>query len=180
MPVITLRTPEEKTSYCIGLDMGASFQRFPIEVDVEAFVEGVRDVVGNKEPRLTQPEFTALMRAFHEQLQAQNRDAQTAEAATNEEAGAEFRENNANNPNVEVRESGLHVEGLTEGDGRLPSATDTVRVHYRGTLIDGTEFDASYGRGEPAESAPCRSRQHSEPRPQERRDEYQVLEEGEP
>ena len=148
---VTLRTPEEKTSYCIGLDVGASFQRFPMDVDVDAFVEGVRDVVGGQAPRLTQPEFTALMRAFHEKLQAQSRDAQKTEASNNGDAGAEFRENNANGPNVEVRESGLHIEMLTEGTGSLPSATDTVRVHYRGTLIDGTEFDSSYARGEPAE-----------------------------
>lgn len=148
---IELNTPEQKTSYCIGLDMGASCERFPIQVDLEAFFQGVRDAVEGAPPRLTQPEFIALMRTFHQQLQEQSRADSEAEAETNNDTGAEFRANNANNPDVEVRDSGLQIEILTEGTGPNPKATDTVRVHYRGTLIDGTEFDSSYQRGQAAE-----------------------------
>lgn len=144
-------TASEKTSYCIGLDVGASFQRFPIDVHLDAFIHGVTDAANGKTPRLTQPEFTALMRTFHEQLERQSQELRRAEAERNREAGREFMGNNANNPAVEVTDSGLQVEMVSEGTGPKPNADTTVRVHYRGSLIDGTEFDSSLRRGQPAE-----------------------------
>ncbi len=145
---VNMEDEAQKTSYALGADIGNKFNAQEIEVDMDAMIAGLRDgYVGDM--KMTEEEIGTTLRAFG----AAQREAQMARRASageaNEAEGAAFLATNAERTEVSVTESGLQYEVLTEGDGATPSATDRVTVHYKGMLIDGTEFDSSYGRGEP-------------------------------
>lgn len=140
---VDLEDEAQRASYAQGYQIGEQGQGLPVEVD--AFLEGVRDGLENT-GKLEGEELQAALQGFQRRLS----EAHAAEAEANSSAGEEFLAENAERPEVLVTESGLQYEVLEEGDGPTPTAEDTVTVHYRGTLIDGTEFDSSYERGEPA------------------------------
>lgn len=145
-----LSTNNEKVSYFIGLQMGGQVAQDPnLEVDIDALVQGIQDSIDGIEPRVPQEE---LMTALQEQRTQAQQQAQ-AKAAVNREAGQEFLEQNAARAEVITTESGLQYEILEEGEGPKPTADQTVKVHYHGTLVDGTVFDSSVNRGEPIEFA---------------------------
>lgn len=145
---VDMEDEAQKTSYALGADIGNKFNSQEIEVDLDAMIAGLRDGYGG-EMKMSEEDIATTLRAFG----AAQREAQMARRASqgeaNEAEGAAFLATNAERPEVSVTESGLQYEVLTEGDGATPTATDRVTVHYKGTLIDGTEFDSSYGRGEP-------------------------------
>ena len=143
-----LTDEDTKTAYALGADIGNKFHSQEIEVDLETMIAGLRDGYSG-EMDLTEAEIMTTLRAFG----AKQREAQIArreaQGTANAEEGAAYLATNAERAEITVTESGLQYEVLEEGAGAKPGPTDRVTVHYRGTLIDGTEFDSSYSRNEP-------------------------------
>lgn len=147
-----LESSEQKVSYALGQDMGEGMKRMEIDIDMEIFLQGVRDVLEGKEPMLDEASKREILMNFQKEFMEKQRAKQAAAGEENEKAGAEFLANNKERDGVKVTDSGLQYEVLTEGpaDGVSPTATDSVVAHYEGRLIDGTVFDSSIERGEPA------------------------------
>lgn len=144
-----LETDEQKLGYMIGMDIGRSLQQQNAEVDLDALFEALRTVYEGGEPAMTQSEADTLRQEYMAKRQASAAAAQR-EAAENNRAETEaFLAENATREGVIVTESGLQYSVVELGEGPRPAPSDTVTVHYRGTLLDGTEFDSSYARGEP-------------------------------
>lgn len=145
----SMGTFTDSASYAIGMNMAASLERTGAEVDVPSLVRGLTDALEGDATQITEGQADTLLRALATRLdstEAANREEMMED---NKQKGDAFRAENAAKPGVVTTPSGLQYEVLEEGDGPRPSATDRVRVHYRGTLIDGTEFDSSYERGNP-------------------------------
>ncbi len=146
-----LATEQDKISYAIGADIGGSLKRMEAEVNLDKLTAGLRDALAGSKLQLSDEEIMASMQAFQtkarEKMMAQ-RAAATEKAA---KAGVEFLEANKKKEGVVTLPSGLQYKVIKQGDGVKPKATDTVKTHYRGTLVDGKEFDSSYKRGEPAQ-----------------------------
>jgi len=141
-----LKDLKDKASYAIGLNVGFNFKRQNVEVNQDAFTAGFRDAVSGKKPLLTEQEVRDTMMAFEKDMQQK-----LSEAAQKNAGEAEkFLAANKTKEGVKTTESGLQYKVLKEGSGAQPKSTDTVTVNYRGTLPDGTEFDSSYKRGQPA------------------------------
>ena len=143
-------TDKDKLSYAIGTDIAASFKKRGIEVDPQILLTGFRDMAAGGQLRMTQEEITASLRGMQQAQMAKAQEARKAASSGNEEAGAKFLAENKSKPDVVTLPDGLEYKVLTQGTGPMPKETDTVTVNYRGTLLDGTEFDSSYKRGEPA------------------------------
>ncbi len=139
-----------KAGYSIGFQIGGDLQRQGLEVDPELLVQGLRDALAGTEPRMTPDDMRQTLVALRNRAAAAQRQQQEEQGRANQEAGKAFLAGNASQEGVVTLPSGLQYQVLTEGAGAAPQASDTVSVHYRGTLIDGTEFDSSYGRGQPA------------------------------
>ena len=139
----------KQVSYCIGVNVGRSFKAQDVALDVDAFLDGFRDGLGGKEPRISQPDMQKIMMAYQQELVAHQKEKTKRMTEENRTKGAAFLAENGKKEGVKVTDTGLQYKVLKEGAGKRPQATDTVTVHYKGTLIDGTEFDSSYGRGEP-------------------------------
>ncbi|MCV6637954.1 FKBP-type peptidyl-prolyl cis-trans isomerase [Candidatus Albibeggiatoa sp. nov. NOAA] len=148
MSDIKLDTLEAKASYGIGIQFGQQLASSNIEgLDVAAIAKGIDTVLSGSHPEIAIDEINQALQALHERTQEKN--AEQAKVAAAE--GEAFLEQNANRPEVTVTESGLQYEILTEGTGEKPTAEQKVRVHYHGQLVDGTVFDSSVERGQPAE-----------------------------
>lgn len=147
---VALETQSEKFSYAVGVDVARSLAQVEGRMDPAAFKAGFSDAFGDGEPRLTDAEMAEAKNAVSAELQAEQKAAEQAQSAEAVARGEAFRAENAKRDAVKTTESGLQYEVLEDADGPKPSATDTVKVHYKGTLIDGTEFDSSYSRGQPA------------------------------
>lgn len=147
-PEVALESSEQRLSYGIAYGLGERMKADSVPMDVDAFELGLRDALEKGESRLTQEEIAAEMQAFQQKAQ----EAQVASAAVageeNAAAGAVFLAGNSAKEGVVVTDSGLQYQIVKAGDGAKPGVDDTVEVHYRGTLLDGTEFDSSYARGE--------------------------------
>ncbi|MEH6651675.1 MAG: FKBP-type peptidyl-prolyl cis-trans isomerase [Motiliproteus sp.] len=145
-----LESSEQKISYVMGLDVGARMERLEYTLDKEAFLQGLKESAPGAERTLTQEQLQQTMQEA-QQLFQQRQQAEVAKlSAENQSAGQAFLMENSKKDGVVATESGLQYKIITEGSGAKPSVEDTVQVHYRGTLIDGTEFDSSYSHGEPA------------------------------
>ena len=144
----SLETSEQRLSYGVALGLGQRMAAEGMPIDVAAFSAGISDALEGAEPRLTQEEIQAELQGYQEKMAAQQQEAQAAAATANQAASEAFLAENANREGVVVTESGLQYEIVEAGEGAIPSADDEVEVHYRGTLIDGTEFDSSYSRGQ--------------------------------
>lgn len=144
-----LDTDAQKFGYSIGVDIGKSLKPVKDEVDTTAMMAGLEDVLGDKALRLDDAAREKVKSEVTRKLQEKQMEERTAKAAGAKEAGAKFLAENATKEGVKTTASGLQYQILTEGTGASPKATDKVTVHYKGTLIDGTEFDSSYSRGQP-------------------------------
>lgn len=136
-----LTTPKQRVSYSIGANIGGSFKRQEIDIDLKALTAGVTDALAGK-TALTEAEMRDVMMAFQ-------REMETKMLAKELKKGEEFLAANAKKEGVKTTPSGLQYKVLKSGSGKTPKATDTVKTHYHGTLIDGTVFDSSVERGEP-------------------------------
>ncbi len=148
-----LRTKKDKMSYGSGVQMGRSLKAQGVELDIELVIRGFRDVFAGKTLLVTDQELHAIVNAL--QAEAKNKDielrlARTKAGADNRKAGEAFLAENRTREGVVTLPSGLQYKILKAGDGRKPTDADTVECHYRGTLVDGTEFDSSHARGKPA------------------------------
>lgn len=147
--VAVLMSEREKVSYSIGIDIGTNLKMQSVDVDVDMLARGIEDAVTGAKPLLTQEEMQAVMLAFQEE-HARKMEAQVKELALkNLQAGEAFLAENKEKVGVVTTESGLQYIIITEGDGPKPTAEDMVMVNYRGMLIDGSQFDSSYDRGQP-------------------------------
>ena len=137
-----------KQSYALGYQIGRDLRG--VKLNESAVVRGLQDGSSGAKPQLTQEEIVALMKTLQQQADAELQKRQTAELAKNAAAGKAYLAENAKQAGVVTTASGLQYRIVKQGTGRKPMAEDTVTVNYRGTLIDGAEFDSSYSRGQPA------------------------------
>lgn len=155
-PVVTeptLDTTEDRLSYGIAYGFGQRLKQDSVPVNAEAFDLGLRHALNDVEPLLSEEEIGAEMQAYQESRNTELAEQAMAMASSNAEAGAAFLADNAQAEGIVVLPSGLQYKVVTEGDGPKPGLDDTVEVNYRGTLIDGTEFDSSYARNSSASFA---------------------------
>lgn len=145
-----LKDQKDKVSYSIGLDIGTTLKRQLIDVNESLLTEGVHDGITGAKPLLTDEQVKEVMGAFQKDMLAKQAAARKATGEKNAEEGKEFLAKNKTKEGVKTTASGLQYKVLKEGSGTPPKETDTVKVNYRGTLINGTEFDSSYKRGAPA------------------------------
>ena len=146
----SLDTDDQKASYGIGLDMGRSLRPAASHMDIDAFVAGVRDALEDAEPAVSREELDQILQEFSRKITEEQQAERAAQAERNQAEGEAFLAENGAREGVVTTESGLQYEVLEAGDGPRPTAADQVTIHYKGTLIDGTQFDSSYDRGEPA------------------------------
>lgn len=142
-----LDTDQKKASYAIGQQLGKNFKDNNVDFDADVLLMALKDVKEGKESKMTQEDMGKAMQKLQEMAQA--KQGQVAEE--NKKKGEEFLAKNKGNANVKTTESGLQYVVEKEGSGKMPSDTDEVKVHYTGTLTDGTKFDSSVDRGQPAE-----------------------------
>jgi len=146
----TLSTPKDKLSYAIGLNIGRSLQKDDIAIDPEIVAQGFKDALAGGKTLLTDEEAKAAIVALQADLRKKQEETMKAAGDVNKKQGDAFLAANKAKEGVVTLPSGLQYKILTEGKGPKPAATDSVVCNYRGTLIDGTEFDSSYKRGQPA------------------------------
>ena len=145
-----LSNDKYKASYAIGMSIGHNFQQQNLDIDLDLVLRGMKDMQPGGATLLTAPEMQSTLKAFQQEVMAKQMKARQAMAESNKVAGAAFLAANKNNSGVITLPDGLQYQVLTTGTGAVPAATDTVTVNYRGSLLDGTEFDSSYKRGQPA------------------------------
>jgi FKBP-type peptidyl-prolyl cis-trans isomerase FklB len=149
-----LKTQKDKVSYMIGVDMGrrmrAEFDKQSIDVDPAVLAKGIKDALAGGNILLTDAELQEIRTALQTDITAKNMERAKALAEKNKKDGDVFLAENRKKDGVKTTDSGLQYKVVTVGTGTSPKATDKVTVNYRGTLVDGTEFDSSYKRGNPA------------------------------
>lgn len=143
---VALATDEQKISYIMGVNVGSQMKADEFKLDKAAFMSGIDDMIAGKKPQLTNEEAMTIVKNFQEKQQAQHEEAQKVAAEKNLAEGKKYLEENVKKDGVKVTSSGLQYRVITAGTGATPAADDTVEVHYRGTLLNGTEFDSSYSR----------------------------------
>lgn len=148
-----LDTEAKQFSYVVGMDVGNSLKDLDADLDLETVIMAMRDVMSGDEVLLSESQANELKQAFFQKRQQQAAEQAKKQAAANRERGEKFLAENAQKEGIETTESGLQYEVVEEGSGQSPDASDRVTVHYTGTLIDGTVFDSSRERGEPASFA---------------------------
>ncbi|WP_207431060.1 FKBP-type peptidyl-prolyl cis-trans isomerase [Sabulibacter ruber] len=145
-----LKDLSQKISYIIGRDMAANFKKQGIDIEPEALLHGLTEALNGSPSKLDQNEVQQAMMQLQMQMQAKQQASAGAAGEQNKIAGEAFLEANKTKEGVQTLPSGLQYQVLESGSGKTPSKTSHVTTHYHGTLIDGTVFDSSYERGEPA------------------------------
>ena len=155
---VLLKTELDKVSYVIGVKLGQNFKDQEIEVKIEPMMRGLKDAMAGKKLALSGDEMQKIFMGFQQRMMAKQRELQKKqqelqkiEAVKNLAAGKAFLAANGTKKGVKVLPSGLQYKVIRKGKGKTPTADDKVKTHYRGTLINGTEFDSSYKRNQPAE-----------------------------
>jgi FKBP-type peptidyl-prolyl cis-trans isomerase len=147
---VELNSRKDSVSYAIGYSIGQNFKMQEIDVDPVIVSAAIADVMGEKDALLTDEQAQQIWMSYQgEMMQAQQKKREE-QAKTNKEEGAKFLAENAKKEGVVTTESGLQYKVIKMGDGPKPAPTDQVKCNYKGTLLDGTVFDSSYDRGEPA------------------------------
>ncbi|MEX0936578.1 MAG: FKBP-type peptidyl-prolyl cis-trans isomerase [Pirellulales bacterium] len=140
-----------KASYFFGLNIGRNLKAEGLECDPAWIAQGIVDALRDAEPRAGQQELIKAVEAFQTDMAAKKAERDKVVGAKNQKDGAAFLASNKQRPGVQTTSSGLQYQVVKAGSGAKPKPTDIVQVHYRGTLLDGTEFDSSYDLGKPAE-----------------------------
>ena len=146
----TLTTEKDKVSYIIGTDIAKNLKKQGIDIDPELLFKGLKDAFTDQKLLLSDEEIQQVMSAFQQEMMAQQSKKAGELAEKNQKEGEAFLAANKKKDSVITLPSGLQYKVIAEGAGKMPTLNDTVTTNYRGTLIDGTEFDNSYKRGEPA------------------------------
>lgn len=146
-----LTTEKEKNSYMVGMSIGGNLQPIKDEIELAIVIQALRDTLTGGKALLSQEEFQQVARSFQQSLEGKEQARMKAAADKNQAAGDAFLATNKSKPGVKATASGLQYQVITEGKGAKPVDTDTVKVHYVGSLLDGTKFDSSVDRGEPAQ-----------------------------
>lgn len=151
------KTLEDKVSYGLGLNIGQKLKSDGLDLNAKLLAEGLQDALNGAEPKLSDEELTEAFTQFQKVLVAKQAEAQKKEVARlkelaerNQKEGEAWLAENKEKEGIVTTKSGLQYKVLKEGTGKSPSERDVVKTHYRGTLLDGTEFDSSHKRGEPA------------------------------
>jgi len=148
---VKLETDIQKVSYAYGIDVGKTVEKQGMsELNYTAFKQGLKDGFNGREPKLSDEEIQKVMKSYAQKTANNRRKKMKEEGEKNLKKSQDFLNENRSKTGIEVTESGLQYEIIEEGDGKSPGPNDRVKVHYKGTLIDGTVFDSSYQRGEPA------------------------------
>jgi FKBP-type peptidyl-prolyl cis-trans isomerase FklB len=147
---LVLKDQKDKVSYSIGMNIGNNLKKQSIDIDIDILVQGIKDSFSGSKTLLTEQEFRDTITAFQQELRAKQTEQLKKLGEKNKKEGEAFLAENKKKEGVITLPSGLQYKVITEGTGEIPKLTDTVTVNYRGTLIDGTEFDSSYRRGQPA------------------------------
>ncbi len=145
-----LTSEKDKVSYSIGLNIGNDFKTQKIDIDPAVLAQGIEDVLAGKEPLMTDEEAMETLEAFQKDLMESREEQAKVAAEENLKSEADFLAENGAKEGVVTLESGLQYKVISAGNGTKPTEEDTVSVHYAGRLLDGTEFDSSYKRDEPA------------------------------
>ena len=140
-----LETDDQKASYGIGLDMGRNLEPTKGRLDMAAFQKGIEDAMSGAEPALADSVLQSALQQFSQSIMEAQRAERQALAAKNKTDGEAYLKENGARAGVTTTASGLQYEVMRQGDGPRPTADQQVRIHYKGTLIDGKEFDSSYG-----------------------------------
>lgn len=148
---LSLEDENARINYSVGYQVGGDFKRQGTEIDPEIVVRGVEDALSGAKPLMTPVEMSQVLSELQRKVAAARKANADKTAAAQREAGQAFLEANKDKEGVKVTDSGLQYRVIEPGTGRQPGPNDTVRVNYRGTRIDGSEFDSSYKRGKPAE-----------------------------
>src|SRR6201987_1061866 len=147
---LVLETQKDKASYAIGLNVGKNLHRDSVDVDPKILLQGLEDALAGGKTLLTDDEAKAALMALQEDVRQKQEEKRQALIQTNKEQGDAFLAANGKKEGVVTLPSGLQYKILTAGTGPKPTASDSVVCNYRGTLLDNTEFDSSYKRGQPA------------------------------
>jgi FKBP-type peptidyl-prolyl cis-trans isomerase FklB len=147
---VDLTDQKAKVSYGIGMNLGMQWRQQEVPIDPDLLMKGMRDAMEGKETLMTEEEMRNTLTAFQNQHRAQQMEKRKLQGEKNLADGEKFLAENKTKPGVVTLPSGLQYKVINEGAGESPAAHDQVTVNYRGTLINGTEFDSSYKRGEPA------------------------------
>lgn len=147
---LTLKTEKEKFSYAVGMNIGSSMKRQSVAVDPAILARGLKDSLAGGKTLLTEDEARAALKQVQDEMRQKQQEKMQQAATVNKKAGEEFLTANKGKEGVVTLPSGLQYKILKEGTGPKPTASDSVVCNYKGTLIDGKEFDSSYKRGEPA------------------------------
>ena len=147
---LTLKTQKDKVSYAMGMNFGSAFRKQSIDIDPAILARGLKDAISNGKTLLTEDEMRATLTQLQNDIRAKQQEAAQQLGEANKKQGLAFLEANKTKEGVVTLPSGLQYKVLQEGTGPKPAATDQVVCNYRGTLLDGTEFDSSYKRGQPA------------------------------
>jgi FKBP-type peptidyl-prolyl cis-trans isomerase len=144
------KTQKEKQSYAVGMNMGRNLKDNSIDIDYAVLIKGIKDALSGGKTLLTVQEARKTITALQKDLQTKQQTKMKTLGEENKKDGDAFLAENKKKDGVKTLPSGLQYKVITEGKGNSPKGSDTVSVHYRGTLIDGTEFDSSYKRNQPA------------------------------
>ena len=145
-----LKTQKDKLSYTIGVNVGRNMKQLPAEIDPEQFTKGFKDALSGAKTMLSDEEMHTVMTAFQKEMAAKQAEKMKTVGEKNKKEGEAFLAANKKKEGVKTLPSGLQYKIIKEGTGKKPKTTDKVTCQYEGTLIDGTVFDSSYKRGEPA------------------------------
>ena len=146
-----VNTEKGKLSYAVGWDIGADIARRSTEFDVESLIAAIRDVVAEKEPRVTPEEMRTLLTALQEKVRAEQVEQFRILSEENQKTSEEFLAANKSKTGIVALPSGVQYRVIEEGEGARPGLDSRVTVHYRGSKLDGREFDSSFARGTPEE-----------------------------
>jgi FKBP-type peptidyl-prolyl cis-trans isomerase len=147
---LVLKNQKDKLSYSIGMEMGKNLKMQSIDIDADILAKGIQDAFSGGKALLTDQEVRETMATFQKELMAKQEELLKKLGEKNKGEGEAFLAENKKKEGVKTLESGLQYKVIKAGNGKKPTLSDTVTTHYRGTLIDGTEFDSSYRRGQPA------------------------------
>ncbi len=145
-----LKTQKDKVSYALGMDLGNQFKKQLVDIDPNLLIQGFRDALAGGKLLLTEEEARAAIGELQKEMMAKQAEAAKVQGEKNLKDGEAFLAANKSKDGVVTLPSGLQYKILQEGTGKKPTIEDTVVCNYRGTLIDGTEFDSSYKRNQPA------------------------------